>query len=242
MHADTHARHTLLTSGHGVYCAHLWHCHNRILSLSLSHKHLFVFLPLWGVSLTKCINPIRSSTLKPSLNLQTHQWCYGDQRKCPHFAGKICIPVLTMQVHTDTHPHTKGWRNWSLSKCLFNSHTPGLLQSMYAYEDTNTRACTHTQTSYHRHCWRERVSSYTQVKIAPVSGLRELTKRENPGDISSPLQSTHNDARIDLPMEMSSRWHTHTHKSTQNCRKCMHKHKYTQTKDVHTYDRVNCLC
>lgn len=67
--------------------------------------------------------------------------------------------------------------------------------------------------------------THTQDENTPDCGLRELTKRENPADISSPLKSTHNDDRIGLPMEISqndanTNIYTHTHTHTQ-----MHKYK-----------------
>ncbi len=55
-----------------------------------------------------------------------------------------------------------------------------------------------------RRDWHAPIHKHTQVENTPDSGLRELTKRENPADISSPLKSTRNDDRIGLPMEMSA--------------------------------------
>lgn len=73
---------------------------------------------------------------------------------------------------------------------------------MYACEDTNPCACTYTNTDTLAGM-HTNTHINTQVENTPDSGLRELTKRENPADISSPLKSASNDDRIGLPMEMS---------------------------------------
>lgn len=56
-----------------------------------------------------------------------------------------------------------------------------------------------------------RTHTNTYYQNTPDSGLGELTKRENPANISSPLKSTHNDDRIGLPMEIS---HSDSHALT----------------------------
>ena len=77
---------------------------------------------------------------------------------------------------------------------------------MHMKTQTHVHIRTHTHTGTQAHYHRDlhtRIHRHTQVENTPDSGLRELTKRENPADISSPLESTHNDDRIGLPMEMS---------------------------------------
>lgn len=134
-------------------------------------------------------------------NLDTHNW---QRAPAHHCASKpMCETfVVHVQAHSCTRKsdtNTPLRRNRSSNKCPFNRHTPEFWQSVYAYEDSNTCTHLHTGEAYnHIDC-----PGHTRVRITPDSGLRELIKRKNPDDISSPLESTRNDNRIGLPMEMS---------------------------------------
>lgn len=135
-----------------------------------------------------------------------------------------------MQLHryAQSRTQTPPRRNWPSDKCLFNSHTPELWQWVYAYEDSDT--CTHLHTE--ETCNHIDCHGHTQVRITPDSGLRELIKRKNPDDISSPLESTRNDNRIGPPMEMSLLWRARTHAHARTAQTLLHKNAWKEKKQI----------
>ena len=105
-------------------------------------------------------------------------------------------------THKDRHKHHDGGIDPRVNVLLIAIRQCFGTQCMHMKTQTQVHVHTHREIHSQRD-WHAHKHMRTQVENTPDSGLRELTKRENPADISSPLKSTRNDDRIGLPMEMS---------------------------------------
>lgn len=142
----------------------------------------------------------------------SHTWCPQLQmHTCTFTYNKNMHTYKVLSTHTDRHKHHNGGIDPRVNVFLIAIRQCFGTQCMHMKTQTQVHVRTHRQTHCQR-VWHAHI--HTQVENTPDSGLRELTKRENPADISSPLKSTRNDDRIGLPMEMSPQWRAHTQTHT----------------------------
>lgn len=130
---------------------------------------------------------------------------------------KACIQYIFSHTHARTyrHQHCDGEIDPRVNAFLIAISQCFGSQCMHLKTWTQVHVHRHIHTHTVKRLRYAHTPMHTQDENTPDSGLRELTKRENPADISSPLKSTHNDDRIGLPMEISCNGaHKHTHAHT----------------------------